>query len=186
MRAPPAFVLGGRCSQPAGPTRRGGTTRGEPLFTPLRGRPRPSETETPRLPQSSSNGAFPGPRRSASHPRGARRSAPKGTRTRPPETRLSNPPSVASAPPATRKNSCETGPGARTHGNTPSTRLRGSADSGRPSQCTLSGHRAEGASAPAVRRPRHAPGPGDRAVSPGRNRRPTWLILPVAYACLKD
>ena len=49
-RAPPAHTLGGRCLQPAGPTRRGGTALGENhLFGPLRGRPRPSETETPRL-----------------------------------------------------------------------------------------------------------------------------------------
>ena len=50
---------GGRCLQPAGPTRRGGTTLGEGHTPFLRAppcRPRPSETETPRLPQSSCHG----------------------------------------------------------------------------------------------------------------------------------
>ena len=98
---------------------------GRPAFPPLRGRPRPSETETPRLPQSSSNGSPPGPLDGRPRPPGRgvpRRGDPGGG----PETRLSNPPSVASAPPATRTISCETGPGSRTRGNTPSTRLRGS------------------------------------------------------------
>ena len=75
---------------------------------------------------------------------------------------------------------------------------------GRPSQCTPPGtrrgpclprchlrtrRRAAGWRGPDTKRvPRWQP-PGDgarRTQNPGRNRRPTWLILPVAYACLKD
>ena len=77
-----------------------------PVSPPLRGRPRPSETETPRLPQRSSIGEFPGP-----SPVGLARGDPcRGDPEAPPEARLSNPPSVASAPPATRTDSCRSRP----------------------------------------------------------------------------
>ena len=96
-----------------------------PVFAPLRGRPRPSETETPRLPQLSHDGEPPGPRRSASPPArggtfraaGARRSLRKLVSRTHAQCRR--------CPSGDTTKQLRNRPGLRTRGNTPSTRLRG-------------------------------------------------------------
>ena len=169
VRAPPATALGGRCSQPAGPTRRGGTTR-EDARLPAPPRPTPAERDRDApsppvvLERSVSRAPDGRPRTRAG------RSAPKGTRRPLPEARLSNPPSVASAPPATRTNSCETGPGSRTRGNTPSTRLRGSAEKGGRRSARCPGHRAGELFTGTAACPRPALGPGTTYLAVPRRR----------------
>ena len=191
-RAPPAprvlrWTLLAACgARPGavGPSARRATRSPSPGHP--RGRPRPSETETPRLPKSSCHGppqvlALPPPSRMAGR---------AGLRRRAPETQFLKPSDRVAQAPATDTNSWQRRPSNPALGNMPSTRLRGKGHEacrparapGTPWPCrTRSGTRGH------TVRGRQTP----RAATPagparGGNRRPTWLILPVAYACLKD
>lgn len=151
---------------------------------PFRGRPRPSETETPRLTQRSSNGASPGPptvglaqpceeiRAAGTQETAFRKLVSRTLRVshlplrRHAQTAAKRAPVLAPAVTRPRPGHAE-------------------AREGRTSQCALPGHRAHGAGTPAPAPVRgQQPVRGPRARGPGGERRPTTCsILPVAYAC---
>ena len=130
-----------------------------------------------------------------------------GTSRHPPETRFLEPSRVSAAPGGHERTAAQRGPDRR-RWQILSTRVQRKARgtvrrSARPRAAHPAGRRAprrparqscggqRGAcvlSAPEPPRRGNPPGHGASRLSkpPGRNRRPTWLILPVAYACLKD
>ena len=126
-RAPPAprvlrWTLLAACgARPGavGPSARRATRSPSPGHP--RGRPRPSETETPRLPKLSCHGppqvlALPPPSRMAGR---------AGLRRRAPETQFLEPSDRVAQAPATDTNSWQRRPSNPALGNMPSTRLRG-------------------------------------------------------------
>ena len=188
---------------------RGGLSGASPS-RPLRRPPPLSETETPRLTQSPFHGApqRSGEPRSASSPlEKLRRRASAGSAKAASGDSFSR--TLQSVRSSWRSRTKQLRNGARTvtADNILSTRVqrkaRGSSVAARaPGQARPAG---EGAPAPAsyhspaedARRRRcflspsrrgrgNPPGRGAGRVLSERNRRPTWLILPVAYACLKD
>ena len=188
-RAPPAITLGGRCLQPAGPTRRGGLcTERRPS---LRAPPRPTPAERDRDAPSAHSGpptGRPRLRPPLASPRGTLRRRSGRLRRRARRLFFSNP-STASRTPATDPTRWKRGRGRSSSVTRPRPGYEVDCRS-RPSSTRRRGHRAAPGFGPAWRhevrcRAPRAAGAPPWAAPPG-NRRPTWLILPVAYACLKD
>ena len=202
LAAPATVVHPLAAEEPA----RGGLS-GAPSSRRLRRPPPLSETETPRLTQSPSHGA---PRRSGElgRPPACWRSSDAGsagTLRPPPETRFLEPSRVSAAPGGHERTAAQRGPDRR-RWQILSTRVQRKARgtvrrSARPRAVHPAGRGApRRPRTPVLRRTawsRRAPRPraaaaeatlreAARAALPERNRRPTWLILPVAYACLKD
>ena len=152
------------------------------IFGPLRGRLRPSEIETPRLPQW----PFHGPPKAATavvlplRDSVMTRGLPPKAR---PETRFLKP-CHRVAYSGDRPDRWKRGRG------TPSVTSPRPGYVGEPRPTVQHAPQGPpprrapglGGTGPLSATPRPAPDPGPAAG----NRRPTWLILPVAYACLKD